>query len=461
MNVLFAMLESAVLLLWAWLAARSGTPRLARRRASQGAGIVTLLAATGLVWQALGAPVFDGFASWLPAENTYAWVPAFTLITCAIGFIAVVLSPLRGTAPLTFARILVLVAISILFLAVRNPAMLAVLWAASALTAWLELRRDAKTQGLARVFAIYQGVSVLAISVGVGLLRQQQVGAALGFILIGVAIREAVIPAQSWFPPFVQHAPMGLVVAFFAPQLGVYAHLELVGGQLPHHWSHAVAGLGAATAVLAAALGVAQSDARRALAYLVMSQTGLVAFGLDVRSPVAQVGGLLIWQVIGVATAAFAMTLASLESRRGRLSLDFPHGNFTRTPRMGVAFLFTGFAIVGLPLTLGFVAEDLLVQGSVHEFPFVAFALILATGLNGISVMRAFFMLFSGSSTHRGECDLTKREATMLTAAMAILLLLGMFPSLAVDRLEAVPPSLSGAAQTPHLVHHQTGLESE
>lgn len=461
MNVLFAMLESAVLLLWAWLAVRSGTSRVARHRASQGMGIVTVLAAIGLVWRALGAPVFDGAVSWVPAENTYTWVPAFTLITCVIGFISVVLSPLRGTAPASFGRILVLVAISVLFLAVRSPMMLALLWAASALTAWLELRRNAKTQGVARVFAIYQGVSVVAILVGVVLLGQQQVGAALGFLLVGVAIREAVIPVQSWFPPFVEHAPMGLVVAFFAPQLGVYAHLELVGGQLPHHWSHAVAALGASTAVLAAALGVAQSDARRALAYLVMSQTGLVAFGLDVRSTVAQVGGLLTWQVIGVATAAFAMTLASLESRRGSLSLDSPSGNFTRTPRMGVAFLFTGFAIVGLPMTLGFVAEDLLVQGSVHEFPFLAFALILATALNGISVMRAFFTLFSGSSAHRGECDLTKRESSVLTVAMAMLLLLGMFPSLAVDRLEAVPSSLSGAEQHSNLAHHQVEVESE
>lgn len=105
---------------------------------------------------------------------------------------------------------------------------------------------------------------------------------------------------------------------------------------------------------------------------------------------------------------------------------------------MAVAFLFMGFASVGLPFTVGFVAEDLLVQGSVEEFPVLAFALIIATALNGVSVMRAFFMLFSGSAQHSGECDLTPREAGTLTVVMATLLLAGLFPSAPVRSLEHV-----------------------
>ena len=294
------------------------------------------------------------------------------------------------------------------------------------------------TQTTARVFAIYHIPSVVALGIGAVLLSRGQSAVGLVFLLIGIGIREAVIPLQSWFPPFVQYAPMGLVVAFFAPQLGVYAHLELLKGELPQQLAHGVAALGAVTAVVAAGLGIAQTDARRALGFLIISQTGLVAFGLDARSPVAQIGALLTWQVIGLATAGFAMTLASLEARRGSLSMRVPAGSFTRTPRMAVSFLFMGFASVGLPLTLGFVAEDLLVQGSVDEFPLLAFALIVATALNGVSVMRAFFTLFSGSAKHIGERDLTRREAAVLTVLMATLLITGLFPGGTVRRLEGI-----------------------
>lgn len=438
MTLAFAALQLLVLVPTGWFVARSPSPRTARHRASYAMGLTGLLAVTHVSWRALGAPMLQRSADWVAMEDPHSWAPAFSLISCLIGYTAIVLSPIHGTRPKTFARILLLIAIALVFLVIRHPIGLAILWGASALIVWLELRETRGAQEIARLFAIYHVPSVAALGIGAVLLSRGESMVGIVFLLIGIGIREAVIPLHSWFPPFVQYAPMGLVVAFFAPQLGVYAHLELLRGALPQQLAHVVASLGALTAVLAAALGIAQTDARRALAFLVMSQTGLVAFGLDTSSPVAQIGALLTWQVIGVATAGFAMTLASLEARRGSLSMNVPGGSFTRTPRMAVAFLFMGFASVGLPLTLGFVAEDLLVQGSVDEFPLLAFALILATALNGISVMRAFFTLFSGSSKHIGERDLTRREAAALTILMATLLIMGLFPGQTVRRLERV-----------------------
>jgi NADH-quinone oxidoreductase subunit M len=396
------------------------------------------LALAQIAWNTFDLPGPGWSEGFLPVSNPHPWVPAFSLISCLMGFTAVSLSPIRETRPKTFRRILLLISVALLFLSVRSPIGLAVLWSASAVLTWLELRDLKNSPNIAKLFAIYHLPSAAAFGIGAVCLTQGYVAAGLVLLLAAIAIREAVIPLHSWFPPFVQFAPMGVVVAFFAPQLGVYAHMELLRGALPEQLAHGVAFFGAITAVVAAALGLAQSNARRALAFLVMSQTGLVAFGLDTSSSVAQVGALLTWQVLGVATAGFAMTLASLEARRGDLSLRHPAGSFTRTPRMAVAFLFMGFASVGLPLTVGFVAEDLLVQGSVEEFPVLAFALILATALNGVSVMRAFFKLFSGSSEHIGEQDLTRREAGTLTVVMATLLLAGLFPGAAVRGLERV-----------------------
>ncbi|MGB5694689.1 MAG: proton-conducting transporter membrane subunit [Polyangiales bacterium] len=438
MTIAFAALELFILLPMTLFIRRSESSRMARRRAAYAMGLAGIVAMAQVGWRMSGLPTFDWTPDWISLETPHSWVPAFSLISCLIGFTAVILSPISGTRPKTFARIVLIITVAVLFLVIRNPIGLAVLWGASALIVWLELRELRGSHNTARLFAIYHIPSVVAVGVGAVLLSRGQAAAGLVFLLVGIAIREAVIPLHSWFPPFVQYAPMGLVVAFFAPQLGVYAHLELLQGEIPHRLAHGVAALGAVTAVVAAALGIAQTEARRALAFLVMSQTGLVAFGLDTSSPIAQIGALLTWQVIGVATAGFAMTLASLEARRGHLSMRVPAGSFTRTPRMAVAFLFMGFASVGLPLTLGFVAEDLLVQGSVEEFPLLALALIIATALNGVSVMRAFFTLFSGSSQHIGERDLTPREAGALTVVIATLLIAGLFPGAAVRRLERV-----------------------
>jgi carbonic anhydrase len=434
----FALLQLFVLLPTSWLVGRSGSARTARHRASYAVGLAGVVALAQLLLRVIDPPAIVQSVEWLSTGDAQSWAPAFSLISCLIGFTAVTLSPISETRPKTYRRILLLIGVALLFLAVRSPIGLAVLWTASAVIAWRELREIKPPSRIAKLFAIYHVPSALAFGLGAVLLTRGHSAAGVTLLLIGIGIREAVIPLHSWFPPFVEYAPMGLVVAFFAPQLGVYAHLELLRGELPHQLAHGVASLGAITAVAGAALGLAQKSARRALAFLVMSQTGLVAFGLDTSSTVAQVGALLTWQVIGVATAGFAMTLASLEARRGELSLRTPAGSFTQTPRMAVAFLFMGFASVGLPLTLGFVAEDLLVQGSVEEFPVLAFALIIATALNGVSVMRAFFMLFSGSAKHIGERDLTTREAAALTVVMTTLLVTGLFPAGTVRGLERV-----------------------
>jgi len=229
------------------------------------------------------------------------------------------------------------------------------------------------------------------------------------------------------------------VVAFVSPQVEVIAQLEFLSGGLPSELVGIVATMGVITAIGSAFLGVAQQNGRRAAAYLIMSQTGLVAFGLENHSSVGLTGALLTWQVLSLATAGFTMTLAALEARHGNLDLRTPHGNFERTPRLAIAFLLIGFSMIGFPTTLGFVAEDLLVQGSVNEFPALGLCLIVATGFNGLTVMRSFFSLFCGERQHGGEADLTLRESLALSLVILTLLIGGLVPGpvVAIDAEEA------------------------
>ncbi len=366
--------------------------------------------------------------------STTGFVGLSPAVISLIGVVALALSDSISHSIATLRRILVLLSIAMAFVATREPAVMALLWMLSPVIAWAELKSLPSGKALARVFAIYHVPSIILFAAFVVL---QQAGFALASaiaVVTAIGIREAVIPGHSWFPRFVEDAPMGLVVAFVAPQLGVYAHVQLLSQNLPHNIDHTVVILGAVTALLAAALGLAQTSTRRALAYFMMSQTGLVAFGLRGDSDVAAAGSLLAWQVLAIATSGFAMTISALEARRGPLSLSRYSGCFARTPRMAAGFMVMGLASVGFPLTLGFVAEDLLVQGSVADFPLLAFVLIGATALNGMNVMRAFFRLFSGVRVHDGERDLTPREAWALSTILIVLLLGGLAPGPIISR---------------------------
>jgi len=362
----------------------------------------------------------------------------------SIGVVAVALSDSISHSLRTLRRIVVLLAIATAFVAVREIAWLAVLWMLSSFVAWSELRERFGTRGVARLFALYQGLSGVLFGLAAGLGGLGWLAPSAIALIAAIGLREAVMPGHSWLPRFVERTPMGLVVAYVGPQLGVYAHVELLSQGLPDQWLRWVPIVGASTALLAAALGLVQRSARRALAYLLMSQTGLVSFGLDGASEVAHAGGLLQWQVLAIATSGLAMTLSALEARRGSLDLASHGGCFARTPRMAAGFLFMGLASVGFPLTLGFIAEDLLVQGAVEHFPGLALVLIGATALNGMTVVKAFFRLFSGRRLHTGEHDLTPREAWVLSAVLLGLLVGGIAPGWVTSR------ELARASAPPH-----------
>ena len=61
-------------------------------------------------------------------------------------------------------------------------------------------------------------------------------------------------------------------------------------------------------------------------------------------------------------------------------------------PALATSFLLTGMAMVGLPGSLGLIAEDLLVQGSVEEFPLLGFALIIVTALVPVILLSGALM---------------------------------------------------------------------
>ena len=427
--------------------AACGDARSARRISLSVAVLVTTIAALGLFFPSI-APVEA--AHWMPV-GMLAIAP---LVSGIVSLMAIGLAPLTSHRKTTFVRMLLLFAFAEASLGIVHPIAMIVLWIASSFVAWSEYREVCETRSWHRVFATYHVLSVGLFATGATLLwLGSSAHVAVAMVLLGIGIREGIIPFQSWFPKFVEQVPMGVVVAFVGPQLGVYAQLELLSPQSIGSYGHTIAAFGAATAVLAAILGVVQTDARRAVAYLILSQTGLVAFGLESRSAVGLTGAVLNWQVLAIATSGFAMALAALGARREHLNLSVPHGDFSQTPRLGTAFLLLGFASVGFPLTLGFIAEDLLVQGTVGEYPLLGLSLVVATAVNGITVLRSFFYLFTGSKNNSRAPDLGRRETFLLGGSVVLLIVFGLMPNPLV-RFETPHRSHSAAQPIPHYVHH-------
>ncbi len=125
----------------------------------------------------------------------------------------------------------------------------------------------------------------------------------------------------------------------------------------------------------------------------------------------------------------FGTTLRALEARCGRLSLADFQGLYDHAPMLAVCFLLTGLAGVGFPGTFGFVGTEILMDGAVQAFPHIGVVLVLVAALNSISLVRAFFLLFTGKRHHSTvslKMGIHERIAVLTLATL--ILLGGIYP---------------------------------
>jgi NADH-quinone oxidoreductase subunit M len=294
-----------------------------------------------------------------------------------------------------------------------------------------------------RVVSVYLGASTLLFAVGVALLVSPGVQntsietVAIWLIVAAALVRKGILPFHAWVPEVFDHGRLGPAILFNAPQVGAYMTLVLIVPRASPQTLRLIALLALGTAVYGAALALVQRSARRSCGYLFMSQSALVMAGLDCTSVTALAGGLLVWISAGLGFAGLARCVLVLEARRGRLDLTSYHGGYDRMPLLAISFLAMGLACTGFPGTLGFIGQELLVDGAVDVFPVMGFAVVIASALTGLAVLRMYFSLFCGRPDARAPSTfglgLRPREAWTFVALVIVLIGLGLAPRALVD----------------------------
>jgi NADH-quinone oxidoreductase subunit M len=192
-------------------------------------------------------------------------------------------------------------------------------------------------------------------------------------------------------------------------------------------------------------MALTERSPRRLLGLLSISQMSFLLAGLESSNEAGVNGAMVYLVVLSLATAVLFIVLRLLEVRlTGPLVLDRFHGLGGRTPRLAVFFLLSALALVGLPGTLGFVAEDLLFHGTLESHPELGLILPLATALNAVSLLRMFSHLFFGRRTLHVPvvADARPAERLALTLATLFTVVLGLQPELLLGLTRAAVDGL-------------------
>ncbi|MCO6459701.1 MAG: oxidoreductase [Pirellulaceae bacterium] len=296
---------------------------------------------------------------------------------------------------------------------------------------YFELRERGRST---RVFVLHMGLFLALLAGGWALLQSSEPGSprsiwAIGMLTAAILIRSGSVPLHCWMTDLFENASFATALLYVTPMAGAYAAVRLLLPVSPEWAMRSIAIISLVTAVYAAGMALVQREARRFFAYLFLSNSSLVLVGLEVATPIGLTGGLCVWLSVGMSLAGFGLTLRSLESRTGRISLDTYHGLASHMPSLAAFFLLTGLASVGFPGTVGFVGVELLVEGAVGVYPLVGMLVVVAAALNGIAVLHAYFRLFTGAE-HRASITLQARwpERVAVLTLSALILGGGLFP---------------------------------
>lgn len=221
--------------------------------------------------------------------------------------------------------------------------------------------------------------------------------------------------------------PLGGVVL-----LARVVHPSLVEGGIPTAVQMGVMGV----SLLAGLMALSQNRLGRTVGYTIAALHGLLVVGNLDASTTGFLGAEVLWAGTLLAETGLLLVLVLVSARVGEVDVSRHHGLHDEMPVLSVLGLVLALGAAGLPGSLDFVAEELLLSGHAsHHLPgtLLLVGVIAAVGFN---LMRVQFRVFYGPSRQpavfgaRPMFDVIRRERLALMLVVGALTAGGVLPTL-------------------------------
>jgi len=312
-------------------------------------------------------------------------------------------------------------------------------------------------------------VGMLSCYVSFDTLTISQIASAVGsassgyilFILtvfgIAFGIKNAVLPFHTWLPDAHSEAPApfsavlsgilikmgtyGFLLVFYVI-VGLKLFLGLGSGLFSFHSMLCL--LGAVTIIIPTFIAMLQTDAKRLLAWSTVGQAGYIILAIAFGTNLALAGGIFHFFNHALFKALLFFAVGAVEFRTQTRDLDSLGGLAKKMPVVFIATLVGICALIGVPLTSGFVSKWLIYKTLILEgSPFLAFFALAGTWGTILYSYKLTHNVFLGQLPEKHK-TVEKAPFSMqlpLVVLSVAILLFGIFPGIPLQVINAIGSS--------------------
>ena len=275
--------------------------------------------------------------------------------------------------------------------------------------------------------------------------------------LVAFAIKIPMFPVHTWLPDAHVEAPTGgsVILAAIMLKIGGYGFLRFSLPIVPDgsaEWAWLVIALSLIAVVYIGFVALVQQDMKKLIAYSSISHMGFVTLGLfialalvreldNVDAAALGLQGAMVQMISHgfISAALFSCVGVMYDRMHSRMIGDYG-GVVNTMPWFAALFVLFAMANSGLPGTSGFVGEFMVILAAFQSSPWLA----AVAGLT--LVIGAAYTLWLGKRVIFGEVandkvaklkDLNGREAFVLCAFAAAVLLFGVWPAPLIELMDA------------------------
>ncbi len=277
-------------------------------------------------------------------------------------------------------------------------------------------------------------------------------------IMLGLFVKIAALGLHSWLPDTYSEspAPVSAVIGATSVCLGTYFIIRLLAplqdAMLPiSGWIELWALL---TILYGGLMALVQTDFKRVVAYLSMSQMNYCVLGAFTYVELGVLGAASYSISHGLAIALLFLVSGSILYRTGTRDINKMGGLVSKMPSAIIASLIGFLTIGGVPPTVGFKSKFVLLTGAFErgfassylELSVAAIAATLATVITLAYEFWVVWRVFYGSLPEdlRGVKESPSTIVISLLVLGSLSVVIGIWPALITDPLEVVISGLLG-----------------